>query len=72
MTSAAPEGSTTSNAHTPLARNTLSQALEVDVYDHEGKTEKLGNLIKGKRTVLIFIRHFCEFSYASYKLKCAN
>jgi hypothetical protein len=44
----------------PLTPDELSQALKVDVYDREGKTKPLGDLIKGQRTALIFIRHFCK------------
>ncbi|CAN9180467.1 unnamed protein product [Alternaria alternata] len=36
----------------------LSEALKIDVYDREGKTKALGDLVKGQRTVLVFIRHF--------------
>jgi hypothetical protein len=50
-----------SDARTPLTREELSQAFEIDVYDREGKTKTLGDLVKGQRTVLVFIRHFCKF-----------
>ncbi|CAN9160812.1 unnamed protein product [Alternaria alternata] len=36
----------------------LSEALKIDVYDRKGKTKALGDLVKGQRTVLVFIRHF--------------
>ncbi|RYN60279.1 hypothetical protein AA0118_g6468 [Alternaria tenuissima] len=36
----------------------LSEALKIDVYDREGKTKALGDLVRGQRTVLVFIRHF--------------
>ncbi|CAN9418207.1 unnamed protein product [Alternaria sp. RS040] len=36
----------------------LSEALKIDVYDRDGKTKALGDLVKGQRTVLVFIRHF--------------
>jgi len=60
MTSSSHEPSTTTNPRTPLTRDELSQALEVEVYDRTGKTETLGTLIKGKRSALIFVRHFCK------------
>jgi hypothetical protein len=50
-----------SDARTPLTREELSRAFEIDVYDREGKTKTLGDLVKGQRTVLVFIRHFCRF-----------
>ncbi|EAT86864.1 hypothetical protein SNOG_05800 [Parastagonospora nodorum SN15] len=36
----------------------LAQALKVEVYDNKGKSTPLGDLAKGQRTALIFIRHF--------------
>jgi hypothetical protein len=53
--------SAASDAHTLLTPEELSQALKIDVYDNEGKTHCLGDLVKGRRTALIFTRHFCEF-----------
>lgn len=44
----------------------LSDAFKVEVYDREGKTHALGDLVKEKRSVLIFIRHFCKYLYAPY------
>lgn len=38
----------------------LAQALEVEVYDNGGKSTPLCELTKGRRTALIFIRHFCK------------
>jgi hypothetical protein len=62
MTSPSAESSSIAptNPRTPLTRDELSQALDVEVYDRTGKTELLGTLIKGKRSVLIFTRHFCK------------
>jgi hypothetical protein len=40
----------------------LSEALKIEVYDREGKTHVLGELVKGQRSVLIFTRHFCKCS----------
>lgn len=37
----------------------LAEALKIDVLDHTGKAFPLGGLVEGKRTVLIFTRHFC-------------
>jgi len=36
----------------------LAQALKVEVYDNKGKSTPLCELTKGRRTALIFIRHF--------------
>jgi hypothetical protein len=50
-----------SDARTPATREELSRALDVEVYDREGKTKTLGDLVKGQRTLLVFTRHFCKF-----------
>jgi hypothetical protein len=50
------------NATTTLTRDELAPALQIDVFDRDGKATTLGQLIHGKRTVLIFIRHFCKIS----------
>ena len=61
-----PELGTIKAISTPLvlltSNNTreLSEALKIDVYDREGKTKALGDLVRGQRTVLVFIRHFCK------------
>lgn len=49
-----------SDPHTPLTADVLSQALKIDVHDQQGKTTALGELVAGKRTALVFIRHFCK------------
>jgi hypothetical protein len=49
-----------SQASIPLTPAELAPALKVDIYDREGNTKPLGELINGKRTVLIFTRHFCK------------
>ena len=61
MTAIAPTstGADTS-AHSPLTADELAQALKVEVYDREGKTKALCELTEGKRTILIFTRHFCK------------
>lgn len=38
----------------------LKEAFAVEVYDHSGDKKRLGDLIEGKRSILIFTRHFCE------------
>jgi hypothetical protein len=37
----------------------LARALDVEVFDRNGKTTPLRELSKGKRTALVFIRNFC-------------
>lgn len=37
----------------------LVEALKIDVLDHKGRAFPLGELVAGKRTVLIFTRHYC-------------
>jgi hypothetical protein len=49
-----------SGARTLLTADELAQAFAVEVYDAEGKTTKLGDLVKGRRSLLVFIRHFCK------------
>lgn len=49
-----------SNARTTVTPDELSQALKIEVYDQKGKTVALGELTKGKRSVLVFTRHFCK------------
>lgn len=39
------------------------------VYDRDGATHQLGELVRGKRSALIFIRHFCMFQYPVLPLK---
>jgi hypothetical protein len=51
--------SSESEARTPPTADELSQAQKVEVYDEEGQTHVLGDLMNGKRTALIFVRHFC-------------
>jgi hypothetical protein len=56
-----------SEAHKLLTPDELSQALKIDVFDSEGKTHTLGDLTKGRRTALVFVRHFC-MSLQPYRL----
>ena len=51
-----------SDAQALLTADEVLEALAVEVYDREGKAAALGDLVKGKRTILIFIRHFCKSS----------
>jgi hypothetical protein len=60
MSSPTPKQPAQSNASTLLTRHDLAPALEIDVFDRDGKAQKLGELTEGKRTVLVFIRHFCK------------
>jgi hypothetical protein len=61
MAAAQPAPPSASDAFTPLTRDELSEAQKIEVYDREGKTQTLGELMKGKRSLLIFTRHFCKF-----------
>ncbi|PSN60461.1 hypothetical protein BS50DRAFT_614146 [Corynespora cassiicola Philippines] len=44
----------------------LAEALKVDVYDRGGQVQTLGDLIKDKRSVLIFTRHFWCLNCQAY------
>ncbi|KAH7385590.1 hypothetical protein DE146DRAFT_667620 [Phaeosphaeria sp. MPI-PUGE-AT-0046c] len=57
--------------HTPLTTDELSEALKVDVYDQEGRTKTLGELVDGKRTALVFIRHFWCLNCQAY-VRCLS
>ncbi|KAI2486204.1 AhpC-TSA-2 domain containing protein [Pyrenophora tritici-repentis] len=59
------------NAHTAPTPDELTQALKVEVYDHEGKTKTLGELAQGKRTVLVFTRHFWCLNCQAY-VRCIS
>jgi hypothetical protein len=37
----------------------LASISKEEIYDSQGKKHALGELIAGKRTLLVFIRHFC-------------
>lgn len=54
--------STTEEAQSHPSPDELNEALNVKVYDREGKTTTLGELTKGKRSVLIFTRHYCTYT----------
>lgn len=51
-----------SAARAPLSPSELADACKIEVYDIEGKTRTLGDLIHGQRSVLVFTRHFCKFA----------
>lgn len=42
------------------SNDALQQALRIGVFDHKGVQTPLGDLVEGKRSVLIFTRHFCR------------
>jgi hypothetical protein len=60
MSSPAAAKPNTPGARDPVTPEELSQALAVEVYDRSGKATPLGELVHGKRTALVFVRHFCE------------
>jgi hypothetical protein len=60
MSSPAAAKPNTPGARDPVTPEELSQALAVEVYDRSGKATPLGQLVHGKRTALVFVRHFCE------------
>jgi hypothetical protein len=66
MSSAPPAKNHQIDARAPVTPEEMSQALAVEVFDREGKTTTLGELVKGKRTALVFIRHFCKTINATY------
>lgn len=45
--------------HTPITDEELTELSKVSLYDKDGAQTPLGELIKGKRSVLIFTRHYC-------------
>ncbi|KAL5440005.1 hypothetical protein PMIN06_009783, partial [Paraphaeosphaeria minitans] len=51
--------SETTNACAVSTMHELQEALSTNVYDREGTMHALGDLIKGKRSVLVFTRHSC-------------
>ena len=40
----------------------LAKALEIEVHDRTGAKTPLADLVKGKRSILIFTRHFCTLN----------
>lgn len=59
MSSAGAGKSDESGARVLLSSEEIQEALRVEVYDRVGDKRPLGDIIKGKRSVLIFTRHFC-------------
>jgi len=59
MSSADTGKSDESGARVLPTSDELQEALNVEVYDRVGEKQPLGDIIKGKRSVLIFTRHFC-------------
>lgn len=56
-----PEDQETQNrSKSPPTADELKAACATEVYDHVGNKIILGDLIQGKRSVLIFTRHFCK------------
>lgn len=47
------------SATEPLSSNELQEAIAIEVYDSAGSRQALGDLIDGKRSILVFTRHFC-------------
>ncbi|KAF1931337.1 uncharacterized protein M421DRAFT_56769 [Didymella exigua CBS 183.55] len=47
-----------SGARTPPTSNELQEAFGIEVYDRDGERRPLGDIIRGKRSILIFTRHF--------------
>ena len=46
----------------------VKEVLAVEIYDKDGHEHLLGDLVKGKKTAILFVRHFCE--RAMYVLIC--
>ncbi|KAF1913103.1 hypothetical protein BDU57DRAFT_559241 [Ampelomyces quisqualis] len=59
------------DASTPPTPAELSAALEIEVYDQEGHTKTLGEVVQGRRTALIFIRHFWCLNCQAY-VRCLS
>ena len=38
----------------------VKEALAVEIYDKDGHKHVIGDLVKGKKTAILFVRHFCE------------
>ena len=46
-------------AQAPPTFDELQEAFSVEVFDRAGVKKTLGDIINGKRSILIFTRHFC-------------
>jgi hypothetical protein len=60
MASSHNEQATLDGARDTPTSEELKEAFAVEVYDRVGAKKRLGDLIEGKRSILIFTRHFCE------------
>ena len=60
MTSAEGGKESSESARAPLTSDELKEAFKIEVYDRAGNKRALSDLIEGKRSVLIFTRHFCK------------
>lgn len=49
----------TTNQAVP-AEDVVNRLSAEEVLDEDGKSHNLGELIRGRRTCLVFIRHFCR------------
>jgi hypothetical protein len=38
----------------------VKEALAVEIFDKDGQKHVLGDLVKGQKTAILFVRHFCE------------
>jgi hypothetical protein len=43
--------------------DTIQAIRKEEVYDKEGRKHVLGELMADRRTLLVFIRHFCMFRH---------
>lgn len=48
------------DAKAPVDKAIIDRAAQVEVLDKHGAKHRLADLIAGKRTCLVFIRHFCK------------
>ena len=44
----------------PLSPDAIEQALNAQVVDKEGRSHQFGDLVQGRRTAVVFVRHWCE------------
>lgn len=49
-----------------LTREQLDEASKVDVLDKDGYKHSFGDLIRGKKVAVVFIRHYCKSPYSSF------
>jgi predicted dithiol-disulfide oxidoreductase (DUF899 family) len=52
--------STSTNTQALPTPDVLASIDREEIYDKDGNKHVLGELIAGKRTLLVFIRHFCS------------